>query len=899
MHRRNAIKYLLLAVATIAAVACSHKKNTWLSRNYQTLVSHYNVYFNACQAFDGGILTIRQTYQNDYSHVLPVYEFSDAQTAKAANSDMETVLIKCHKLIQLHSITAKPKRKDQASERYKHFYAQEEFNPYIDRAYLLIGKANVVRHENDEAIEYFDFLSRKFEGKTSTYEGKIWKSIAYCQLEQYGNARSALESYDIDGLAPIELYPQYMAAYANIHICQEEYAEAIPYMEVAVDEADTRHERRRYKYILAQLYRANGQNEKAAPLFLELSRGAADYDMAFAAKLDLATVATTEEELLAAEKKLNKMLRDAKNHDQLDQVYYALGKLEEVKGNDDNAIDDYNKSIEASVSNDNQKGLSYRALADLSLEIPDYLEAGTALDSAAFYLDDSNARKSETVEQSEKIAPLAAELRLIEFLDSLLMVGNMTEKERNKLIDGILDELEKERRAAEEARIAEEEAAMSQSQFNQINQGTSQSAQWYFYNTTMVAAGKSTFAKKWGRRPNEDDWRRSNKSSVANDEESGNDELDDEEKPTDDKSTTIPEQKIDGEVTRETLMANVPLTDQAKSDYEQRICEAMFRSGAILYDDLQDYTSAISQLEILLQRCPDCSCRYDALVILYFAQTKNNDSGASATAAQIRREFPQSSFAQYLTQPDYFDQKSAELAEREARYERVYNAYLGGSYSEAVAQATSQLSDTTNAEYAPKYLLIRSLSYAKQAQTTAFRADLETITERYAGGEEDSLARKFIAMLDSGLVPVKATVYDSPLEQAGKFDNSAAQKTETFVFNADTTQTLVCIVDRGKQNQAQFSLADYNFSNYLLDDFDLKITQLADGRAVVLVGGFENMQAAMTYLYAIRVQAFWSEVTEATIPELYIVSDNNLRLALLTSISDDYKAFFEANYLKK
>ena len=898
MHRSSTIKYIILVVAAMAAVACSNKKNTWLSRNYQTLVSHYNVYYNACEAFDGGINTIRSAYNNDYSHVLPVYEFSDAQTAKTAESDMETVLLKCHKLIQLHSITAKPKRKDQANERYKHFYAQDEFNPYVDRAYLLIGKANVVRHENDEAIEYFDFLSRKFEGKPSAYEGKIWKSIAYCQLEQYGNARSALESYDIDGVAPIELYPQYMAAYANIHIRQEEYAEAIPYMEVAVDEADTRHERRRYKYILAQLYRANGQNEKAAPLFLELSRGAADYDMAFAAKLDLATVATTGDELLTAEKKLNKMLRDAKNKDQLDQVYYALGKLEEVKGNDDAAVSDYNKSIEASVSNDNQKGLSYRALADIALEIPDYLDAGNALDSAAFYLDESNARKTETVEQSEKIAPLAAELRLIEYLDSLLMVGNMTEKERNKLIDGILDELEKERRAAEEARIAAEEAAMSQSQLNQMNQGTNQAAQWYFYNTTMVTAGKSTFAKKWGRRQNEDDWRRSNKSPISSDEDDENEDSDD-ENPDAGGESLIPEQPADGIVTRETLLANVPLTDQAKADYEQRICEAMFRSGAILYDDLQDYTTATAQLEKLLDRCRDCSCRYDALVILYFAQTKNNDSGASSTAAQIQREFPQSSFAQYLTQPDYLDQKSAELAEREAHYQCVYNAYLGGSYADAVAQATSQLSDTANAEYAPKYLLIRSLSYAKQAQTTAFRADLQTITERYAGGEEDSLARKFIALLDSGLVPVKATAYNSPLEQAGKFDNSTAQKAETFVFNADTTHSVVCIVDRGKQNQAQFSLADYNFSNYLLDDFDLRITQLADGRATVVVSGFSNMKAAMTYFYEIRVQSFWKDVTEATFPEIYVVSDNNLRLALLTSLSDEYKVFFETNYLKQ
>ena len=62
-------------------------------------------------------------------------------------------------------------------------------------------------------------------------------------------------------------------------------------------------------------------------------------------------------------RELEKMLRDSKNKDFQDQIYYALGNLSMKEGNEAEAIEFFRKSASAASQNQNQKGRSYLALA--------------------------------------------------------------------------------------------------------------------------------------------------------------------------------------------------------------------------------------------------------------------------------------------------------------------------------------------------------------------------------------------------------------------------------------------------------------------------------------------------------------------------------------------------------
>lgn len=880
-----------LVVAMAFCVSCSTKRNTAVSRGYQRLTSRYNVYYNAREAFKSGIEATRKACKNDYSHVLPVYEFSIDKAANAANADMETTLKKSHKLIQLHSITVKPDLSGPLTDEQKRFRAKTEYNPYVAEAHLLIGKAYVVMHNESEAIEQFDYISRLHEGEHAAYEARIWKSMAYVQLGQYSNAQAALKSYDMDGVAPADLYADFQAAYANLFIAQGLYPQAIPYVESAAAEASEAHCRHRYSYILAQLYRLTGQRDKAAPIFMKLSRLMSDYDMAFAAKLDLPTVASTDEELAKAQKTLDRMARDPKNKDQLDQVYYAIGHLDLGRGDKAAAKNAFDKSVQASVSNDNQKGLSFLSLADIYQSEPEYIEASLCLDSAAFYLDDANDRKSEATGRAELLSPLARELRTVRDNDSLLRIARMPAKQRDELIDKMVKEHNDRLDAIREANEADADNAMSQTDFYQIQQGAQGGSSWYFYNNQIVAAGKSTFRSKWGNRKNEDDWRRSNKMAAPEASDGAATEASDGA----DAQEEMAARQADGKWTKEMLMKDLPLTEADQATRNSQTADAMLKAASLLYDDVHDYHSCVKLLEEYKRRFPKSDNLYDALALLHFAQARANDSaGQVQTDETILRQFPESLLARAIKDPSFAARMKEERASANQVYRNTYEQYLDGDFSSVITRSTGALDGS--AELRPNYLLLRAMSYAKTGMAEPFRDDLMEIRSSCAGTPQDSMAVKLLAMLDEGRMPARFEPYDSPLAQNTSGDLAEQVEKVVYAYEPDSAHVIVCFVDAGRMRDAQFAVADYNFSNFIVQDYEVSMAEMPHGAQAVIVGRFANRKVAETYFYAIREQAFWKEISSSPIAPVYMMSVANSRLLRLSGPDDAFREFMKENY---
>src|SRR5690606_27433336 len=88
-------------------------------------------------------------------------------------------------------------------------------------------------------------------------------------------------------------------------------------------------------------------------------------------------------------KGLNKMLRDHKNFDFRDQIYYALGNLYFKEGNREVAIDNYTKSVATSFQNQFQRALSSITAADIYFEDLEYRKAQSYYDSAMIIIDDT------------------------------------------------------------------------------------------------------------------------------------------------------------------------------------------------------------------------------------------------------------------------------------------------------------------------------------------------------------------------------------------------------------------------------------------------------------------------------------------------------------------------------
>jgi hypothetical protein len=95
-------------------------------------------------------------------------------------------------------------------------------------------------------------------------------------------------------------------------------------------------------------------------------------------------------------------------------------------------------------------------------------------------------------------------------------------------------------------------------------------------------------------------------------------------------------------------------------------------------------------------------------------------------------------------------------------------------------------------------------------------------------------------------------------------------------------------------NRLQFDVALYNFTTFLIRDYELSIAKVGQ-MDVLLIQGFENAQDAMRYRSWINFQ---NEVPESKYPGIrfIIVSDSNLKLLQEGVDPELYLEFFKKNY---
>jgi hypothetical protein len=142
-------------------------------------------------------------------------------------------------------------------------------------------------------------------------------------------------------------------------------------------------------------------------------------------------------------------------------------------------------------------------------------------------LDKDHDSYKEVDERSKILDELLPFASAVELQDSLQMMARLDSVTRMEKIKKTIEELKKkekeeEKKAAEANNVQSNRGNQNQQQGgatarqNAANRNAQQTAVWYFYNPPAVAAGKSEFERKWGKRELTDDWRRNNKT-VLND----------------------------------------------------------------------------------------------------------------------------------------------------------------------------------------------------------------------------------------------------------------------------------------------------------------------------------------------------------------------------------------------
>ncbi len=875
-------KYLLFLGPFLILAGCSVEKNTDASRFYNSMTARYNIYFNGYENYKAGLANIANNHSDDFSRMLDVFEYSNPSTASLCSSDMERAIQKASKLIALKSITARPEVKESRdlSNKEKKLLEMKEYNEWVDDSYLLIGKARLYKHEFTEAAALFDYSIANANDPEIRMEAAIWLARINNETGNYNESLRILSELEVNESTSKSLRSMYYATSADLYAKQKRYAEAIDPLINAIDIISGKRTKYRLTFLLAQLYEKTGNGPLATENFRNVIRMRPPYDVEFYARINIAgvfDVNTMNPEMM--KKELEKMLRDTKNVDFQDQIYYALGNMSMRQGKEEEAVEYYRKSATAISQNQNQRGRSFLALADYYFKVPDFISSAMYYDSTIYFLDPSFPEYREIETKSQNLNALVSQLNIIQREDSLQKVARMNESQRNVLIASLIAEATK---AETERKSAEYTDRYNVGQFyeneRRFQGNIEQEGKWYFYNQSAMAFGRTEFRRRWGDRKLEDNWRRSNKARVSMTQFGGTDDTAQEKTDT---SAAVSNYKKP-----EYYLKDLPLNDSLMAISDDKISTAILNAGRAYSDRLLDQDRATETYESLIKRYPGSELVPEALYNLYRVNKENNGARSEVYRQRLLQQYPESEYARILSDPAYYEKKMAEMKMAEKLYNDAYTAYNEERFQDAITLCADGLLKYPQDQLAPKFQLLHAYAVARTSDERSFRADLGLLIKTWPKTIESKKAEEILTYLNQKSPELKV---------------EAEKVIAAELYKKDTTVThlfaLIIPDPAFNINQATFDVISYNIDNYTNKNYRTEGTLGKSKYIIITVSGFSDYTQAMDYYKKFNTEKNVRNSSGKN-TMTFIINMENLKLLNADGNPGRYQLFFRDNYLK-
>jgi len=852
--------------------------------------------FNAQTNYDKGIGELQKMQQDDYSNILPLYPISNHSNGQAVGSTMDIVIEKCRKAIKLHSIQKKPQKNPKKSKdpEYQQWLKQTEFNPMVKKAWLLIGQAEFHKADFIGSIGTFTYITKHFSAEPAVVaEARIWMARAYAELNWLYEAEEVLGKINENDVTT-DLNGLFAATKANLLMKQGRYKESVPFLKIALDKEKNRYQRTRFNYILGQLLLLQNDRKTAANNFKAVLKLTPSYTMEFNARMQVLQAETTNPS--KAIKALEKMAKSPNNKEYLDQIYYAIGNIQLFAGKEDKAITAYQTAIKQSTRNGIEKAVVLLKLGDLYYGKKKYIDAQPCYEEASTIISNTHTDYARVTKLAETLGDLAVNYNTVVLQDSLQYLSTLSDKEQREIVDKLIakviaDEEEAKQRAAEDAatlNAAGDEPAFGSAGLTPV--GTT--GEWYFYNPALITSGRTEFQRRWGKRKLEDQWRRLNKTAqMAEVEET-------ETNAANTANDSLPA-KMEDTKNPAFYLAQIPRTEAQKEQSNLAIAEALLNMADIYKNRLEDSEMAEATLLDFQKRFPKSDRLLESYYALYQVYGQLQKTAAQNSVRQtIVTNYPTSKYAIILSQPDYAERMQQMYVMQDSLYAETYTAYSKNEFKQVLSNYDYMASNFPLSTLMPKFTFLRALSIGKTASATNFQEALNKLVELYPTSDVASMSKDILALMAQGQQAQKGGSHGSLLSRREQEVQSEAQEPiTTKTYTADTKTPFVLLlkpIDQSSVNQLLFDLAAYNFSKFLIKDFDLAIRTI-EGEKMIAISNFENYNEVLWYDKLLTTEPALTESVMAKIASRIYISNDNLALVTLLSLKE-YNQFFKQNF---
>jgi len=885
MKTKAKIALLVTVVATML-FACSTEKNTWINRNYHGLTAHYNGYYNANDLIDKGIMSYRDGRIESYYDLLPIDPVPDEKEVAGMYPAIDTAIVKCKKVILNHSM---PSNDRPALKK-------DEHNKWIDENWTTIGIASYYRRDYEGAMKSFKYVRKFYTNDPSLYVGELWMAKTNIATGKYTEAKFNLDNLDKAIVREAEMKKEKPAkkskipgkkkaskedeiakvpksirfdlekTKAQLALIKDDKDNAIVFLEESLKHARFHDDKARVHFILGQLYAEKGENASAEEHFTRVVKGRAKFELAFNARLKRAFLGSGPK----VQKDLTKMLKDPKNAEYKDQIYYALAEIAFKDGNDELAIERLHNSAFYSTNNSRQKGMAYERLADYKFAKREYVSAQKYYDSCAQVIKETYPNAEGIRGKAQNLAKLVVAVETASREDSLQRIAAMDEGDRENFIKAEIKRIKEEE--AERKRKEEERLRELQANQNTLVNDNGNGAKWYWNNDKAKREGFDEFKRLWGQREDEDDWRRSQKIPNAN--------FDPNNPEAQDSTNAVV--VVEDTLTVEMMLANVPLTDSMMALSNARLMKAYFDAGRIYNEQLNEPVFAKGMFESAVAKNLMTDPHDLLSAFQLYKLTQEKDAAQAEVHKQyILTHYPNSDFANYLRDPEYFRKKKERDALAVQEYVTVLERYERRLFYPVITKADQVIDGEKDNIYRAKYMLLKAMCQGElEKDKTKLLPVLEMLVAEYPESEEAVRGREMINIIKNG--------YSENI--SADFSSKSVYK-----FREKTKMRVIIILpERVTTTTAINRVSNFNKEFFGLDPLEIDTKLLGLNQSVITVKEFDNEIKASTYITAFQnTKKHLLDLTEA---KIYIISKENMATLFQRTDLVEFEKFYKEYY---
>ena len=913
--------YILIAVVALVALlaSCSTEKNTSRSRWWHSFNARYNTYYNGSVAYIDASLEKENGNKDNFTEMIPMYTVGNKKSRELGKANYDKAIEKCEKAIKLHSITKRPEwtKSRRKTERDIEWLSRKEYNPFLWKAWMLMGRSQFYQGAFDEAASTFSYMCRLYATQPAIYgRARAWLAKSYIEQDWLYDAEDVIRNMQRDSIH-WRAQKEWDFTYADYYIHTGDYDKAIPYLKKSIDHEMRKKQKARLCFLLGQLYAATGKNAEAYKAFKSVVRKNPPYELEFNARIAMTEVmgASQAKKMVG---RLKRMAASDKNKDYLDQVYYAIGNIYLAQKDTMHAISNYEKGNKKATRSGIEKGVLLLKLGDLYWQQEKFSDAQRCYGEAIGLLDKDRKDYEQLSARSKVLDELVPYTDAIHLQDSLQALAKMSEKDRNAAIDRVIAELkrqEKEQKRLEDEKNAQQTMQRNGAMGNRNNtnrnntaqtlQNNRQNAVWYFYNAMAVQQGKQAFEKLWGKRENTDNWQRVNKTVVGNLNGDADIELTEEQKDSiakaelaQDSLEQLKDSAQNDPHKREYYLAQIPFTEDQVATSNLTIMDGLYNSGVIFKDKLDNLDLSKKQFTRLETQYPDFEQKADMYYHLFLLYSRlGQHDVAAGYVEKLKAEYPDNQWTILLTDPYFKENAQFGVHIEDSLYAATYEAFKADRLSEAKANAQISATRFPLGENRDKFLFIGGLAKLNDGDSKGCVDDMKAVVEKFPQSKLAEMAGMIVngvnagkplhgARFDLGDVWTRRTAVlaDSDSINAKTFD---AERNTEFVF------MLAYVPDSVDENKLLYQMAKVNFTHYVVRNFDLAIED-ANGLHRMVVRGFRNYDEALQYARGLSEQAGLQQLLSGC--KAIVISDKNLPLLGTNFSYADYQDFYDKNF---